>query len=242
MTRHILGLDDPRIILPKSDVRKPLYGGCNFSPDAFAFPHFWFFGYGAPCFTDRIFGSYERCVYIYENLYDIDVLVKWSNDEAQHHHIDWNDVINRVKIVILFSYMSELEQNDTTDIYSDSAGGWLAQIKSNIVTRCSNHRRNLLISYPSDNLWSFYPSRSEASEHHGPDIEETDLEGIDGYVVANGVTARIVIKQSLTDAEKKQGVQCLLERSQHGRKVGVFLWCLDEGEAENEPSTLNETK
>lgn len=228
--------------------------------DAFTSALSAFYGNNSPNLTGNVLVSHKRYVQHSRSSYDIDIIAKWTIAVTEHHSLEWdavtnkvsNDAARKVSVIIILCCRSELARDNNSNVYRDNPIHWLAPIRSSVITRYSWHQSKLLIptstsnswSLSTDHFWSLYSSRHQAEQCPEPSIEETDLEGIDGYVVANGVTARIVLKQSLNDLEKAEGVRYLLEQSEHGQKVGVYLWCLDEdkADADNESSATNGTE
>lgn len=248
MPRHILGLEDLPILHPKFDNRKPLCG-MRYSPtDESALSKIWM-GYlfnltweGAE--ASHFIGSYDRLTNININLLDFDVSTTIPY-ELLTSSMNFSEVSNYATLVVLFQCKTYLEEGTHTrtriDSLTDLFRCFTQDLVSHIIPRSSKS-----LSFSAENLYSFESWRYQTSKRIDdaePHIEETELDGIDGYVVANGVTARVVIKDTLSDDEKLRGVQYLLEQSEHGRKAGVYMWCLDEDEAgmENESSTLTET-
>jgi|SRR5215213_2246400 len=57
------------------------------------------------------------------------------------------------------------------------------------------------------------------------DYQQTDdIDHIDGYLITDGETVRIILKRHLTDSEKYEGVNSLMENIKGTIKPGVYLW------------------
>ena len=244
MPRPIFGLDDPMIIQPNLHKQRLAKAISRCHPDARSLVELFIESCMHPrndYETIKLLGSYYYSTEIRDTL-DFDVVSEWYCNLMPHHQTHTEE--SYLALIRLFqhwlSYLDSGFSNAPYDCLSDWLDHFPKPYTSHFLPKC---RYDYVFLGSFDRRTKIHSPRLEADQPSADiDIEETDLEGIDGFAVANGITARIEIKQALTQEEKRHGIQQLLKQSECGQKIGVYIWCLDEVTAETDKkcSAVNE--
>ena len=245
MPRPTIGLDDPMIMQPNLHSQRVAKAMSRCHPDARSLVRLFIESCMSPrddvYETIKLLGSYCYSTEI-RNIVDFDIVSEWYCDPMPHHQTHTEE--SYLALIRLLRHWLTCLGGDSSNAPYDCLPDWFdhspKRYTSHFFPKC---RYDYVFLGLFDRKTEIDSPQLEACQPSADvTIEETDLEGIDGFAVANGITVLIEIKQMLTQEEKWRGIQQLLKQSEHGRKIGVYIWCLDEitAETDKECSTVNE--
>jgi hypothetical protein len=164
---------------------------------------------------------------------------------SEDNHLPPKKVPDTHRLNILLAYHFAGSEMDIESLLNTIQEYYWKSNQNGVVIKHNLHK---LLS-PNPNTWehlrqrrylflsSYVSKRREfnLSLIENVNFEETEkLEGIDGYVVCNGVTVHLTMKANLSPDEKSRGVEILMKRCKYGQEIGVYMWKVDDDLDESE--------